>query len=147
MSILKFLIFFDILSLIFSINLTLFSAKSPTIAISTAIWSICDEYFVKNLIKFDIYIYGESSSHLNDVVNGILMKNRKNFTVNIRNVKNIDNWNHKLNDAAVIFVRNSKNLLNFSKRIKLVNSYPKQLKILFYIEKPAKIIPTKLSNL
>ena len=131
MKLLNFLIFLEVFSQIFSLNLSFFHPQSTTMSTSTAIVSICKEFFIKNSIKFDFIIYGEQSRHLSDVINGVLRIYPKNSTRIIRDIRNFENWNHFLNDSAVIFVKNSKFLHNFNRHAKFKNSYPKQLKILF----------------
>jgi len=45
---------------------------SEEFLVSTAIADICEEFFIKNSIKFDLIIYGKRTRHLDDVADGIL---------------------------------------------------------------------------
>ncbi|KAL7013177.1 hypothetical protein ACKWTF_015235 [Chironomus riparius] len=146
MKFLKFLIYFEISLPIFTLTSSIFHPQSSTTSISTAIVSICKEFFIKNSIKFDFIIYGEHSRHLSDVINGVLKKYPKNSSIIIRDMENFGNWNHILNDSAVIFVKNSTSVHNFNRHAKFKNLYPKHLKILFYIEEPTAKILTKFSE-
>jgi len=87
--IVNFLIFFCHLkfanSAIYSQNQTL-----EEFLVSTAISDICEEFFAKKSIKFDLIIYGERTRHLDDVTNGVLRLIEHNFSSTVQYVKDVD---------------------------------------------------------
>ena len=71
-------------------------------SISTAIANICEEFFIKNSIKFDLIIYGERTYHFDDILDGILEHVGGNFSKTVRHIDDLFNWDHELEDSAVI---------------------------------------------
>lgn len=137
----------SLIGLLRSEYLSQFRNVNETYAIATAIWSICDEYFVKKSIKFDFIIYGFSSGHLKDVIDEILRKKKDNAIINIQHVENIREWKHTLEDSAIIFMKNAEVLKNFNSFVHFVNPVPKDLKLLFYFENEIKNIALKIPKL
>lgn len=108
------------------------SCCSDTQAVSTAISNICEEFFVKKSIKFDIIIYGESTHHLSDVVDGILQFSTEIFTISIKQIKDIYKWKHVIEDSAVILVENAQILKNFNSFVQFISTTPKIPKLIIY---------------
>jgi len=103
-------------------------------ATSTAIAEVCEEYFTKKSTEFDVILYGESTGHLNDIINGLLTKIVRHFPIIVEHIRNIHRWDHQLDKSAVIFVSNEYYLGKFSNLTNLSNIFPKELTFLTYYE-------------
>jgi len=111
------------------------SVNNPEIdAISTAIAEVCEEYFIKKSIEFDVILYGEPTSRLFDIIDGLLDKIVSQSTIIVERVNNIDRWHHKLERSAVVFISNEYFLNKFSKTTRFGNSFPKELTFLTFFE-------------
>jgi len=109
--------------------------NSPEIdAISTAIAEVCEEYFIKKSIEFDVILYGEPTSRLNDIIDGFLDKIVNQTSIIVEHVNNIYRWHHKLERSAVVFISNEYFLNKFSNYAGLVNLFPKELTFLTFYE-------------
>jgi len=103
-------------------------------SVSTAIADICEHFFIKESINFDLIIYGESTRHLDDVLDGILWLVGENFTKTVQHVEDIFKWNHKLEDSAVIVLFDLSYLIYFNSHVKLLNLLPKIFKFVIYCQ-------------
>ncbi|KAG5679492.1 hypothetical protein PVAND_009056 [Polypedilum vanderplanki] len=73
--------------------------EEPTEPVSKSISDVIDEFYIKNNIDFDFIIYGNTTNHINDVINEL-----KNFPATIQHIPDFLNWNHKLNRSAIFFI-------------------------------------------
>jgi hypothetical protein len=111
-------------------------------AISTAITDVIRKFYLANDIRFDFLVYGETSRHINDVLNGVLRKlSQDNVSIGTEHIKYVKRWNHKFIQSSVIFVKSEKYLHNLHKissenqfNVKLTNMEPQQFKFLVYVE-------------
>jgi len=124
----NFLIFFCHLkfanSAIYSQNKT-----SEEFLVSTAIVDICEEFFFKRSIKFDLIIYGERTRHLSDISNGVLNRISHNFSSTVQYIEDVSYWDHKIQDSALILFKNANYLAYFNSNIKVTNFFPKIIKL------------------
>jgi len=102
--------------------------------VSTAISDICEEFFIKKSEKFDLIIYGERTHHLDDVTNGVLRIIEHNFSSTVQHVKDVDDWDHKIEHSAVILFKNGSYFANFNFNAKLTNLSPKIIKLIIYLQ-------------
>ncbi|KAL7013041.1 hypothetical protein ACKWTF_015168 [Chironomus riparius] len=101
---------------------------------STAIADICEEFFIKKSIKFDLIIYGERTRHLQDVADGVLGLISSFALITVQHVENITQWHHNLEDSAVLLFKITNYLTNFNYLTNLTNFSPKEMKFLIYCE-------------
>ncbi|CAG9810550.1 unnamed protein product [Chironomus riparius] len=111
-------------------------------AVSTAIAEVCEEFFIKKSIEFDVILYGTITDRVNGIVDHLLDKISRQSPITIIHIKNITNWNHKLQRSAVILCSSNLNLLKFSYRAQLTNEYQKELKFLTYYRHASDILMT-----
>lgn len=90
--------------------------------------------FIKNEIKFDVYIFGNQTIKLKEITTEI-MRNSQITTLN--HIQNPSN--QTLNQSAIILFEKYENALNFIETVQLLNEFPMDLKYLFYIEKISKL--------
>jgi len=107
---------------------------SEEFLVSTAIADVCEEFFVKRSIKFDLIIYGKRTRHLDDVTNGVLRLIERNFSSTVQHVEDVDNWNHKIEDSALILFKNGSYFANFNFNAALTNLSPKIIKLIIHVE-------------
>jgi len=111
------------------------SVNNPEIdAISTAIAEVCEEYFIKKSIEFDVILYGQPTNRLNDIIDGLLDKIVNQTSIIVEHVNNTYRWHHKLERSAVVFISNEYFLNKFSNYAGLVNLFPKELTFLRFFE-------------
>jgi hypothetical protein len=109
-------------------------------AISTAIADVCEEFFIKKSIKFDVILYGESTGHLNDIFDRLLDKVVSRSLITVSNVQDITLWHHKLNKSALIFCGSEFYLNEFSTSTKLSNTFPEDFIILTFYKNIADVM-------
>ncbi|KAG5671218.1 hypothetical protein PVAND_001427 [Polypedilum vanderplanki] len=117
-------------------------AEGSAKLISKAIFDVIRVFYIANNIKFDFIIYGEKSNHINDVINGIMNKLGKESPMNVILIPNITNWNHKLTQSAIIFIKSIDAARYLQKRSKgnnplqimIKNSGFGRLKFCLYVE-------------
>jgi hypothetical protein len=116
--------------------------SGPAKSVATAMTEVIQKFFIDNFIDFDFIIYGQTTSYIDDVIDGITRNLSENTTVNIKHITDIDNWNHEMSRSAVILMKTREYLwnlhavgTNFSYGTKLSNSVPKTLKFLIHVEK------------
>ncbi|KAL7013034.1 hypothetical protein ACKWTF_015164 [Chironomus riparius] len=110
------------------------AVSSEELLVSTAISDICEEFFIKKSIKFDLIIYGEKTRHLDDVADGILRLVGHSGSTIVQHVKNINVWHHNLEDSALILFKSATNLAQFNSKASFTNRWPKLIKLLIYSE-------------
>jgi hypothetical protein len=99
---------------------------------------VVKQIYTKHDIKFDILIYGESSSKINDAVKEISKLNfknesRKTFSpLKVIRIANSDLIN--LQNSFVIFIKFVKLAEKFLTKANLANQTPKKLRFLIYVE-------------
>ncbi|KAG5671269.1 hypothetical protein PVAND_001475 [Polypedilum vanderplanki] len=117
--------------------------SNSSLSVSKAISDVIREFYITNKVDFNLIIYGETTNHINDVINEVTKKlSQKENSINIKHFPFINYWNHNLNQSAVIFIKSMRNLENLhlrsiSKRADyshLTNSFSENLKFLVYIE-------------
>jgi len=102
--------------------------------ISKAIADICEVFFVKNSIYFDVIIYGGTTRHLDDVTDGVLRLIGANISKSVLNLKTVVGIQPSLEDSAVILFPNISFVQYFNRVAVLSNPSPKVLKFLIYCE-------------
>jgi len=111
------------------------SSKDDINLLSDVIAEICQEFFIKKSIEFDIIIYGESMSHLNDIGNKFIEQVSWHVPISVLNIKNTTKWDHKIRKSAVIFFSQESSLIEvFSERAQLANEHQKELKLLIFTD-------------
>lgn len=103
----------------------------------TAFYDVIQELFVKKNINFEIIIYDNISNRMKDVIDGIL----KNFLVHQIYQKFKWTFSPEVLIPAIIFCDSLDDINDFFERFHLDDerlSTPKNLKFLFYFEKPLK---------
>jgi uncharacterized protein (UPF0218 family) len=116
---------------------------NPEHIISTATADVIREFYIANDIKFDVIIYGETSRHIDGVINEVTRQVSKDTVpITIKHIKDIKRWNHEMSQSAVIFVKTKENLHQLHARsmspnnsvVRLRNLEPKPFKFLVYVE-------------
>jgi hypothetical protein len=114
-------------------------------SVATAMVDVIREFYIAKDIKFDFFIYGERTNHIDDVIGEVTMKlSEDNVTVTLRQILNFRKWNHKMKQSTIIFTKSYFNLailnyysmhlhMNYPK-YQLTNTAPKQFKFLIYCE-------------
>ena len=78
-----FILFSSIISSIFCVNRLLYKSDDDHQLISVAVLSLVEKFFIEKSIKFGIHLYGETSSHLNDIFNDFVdQMNTQGYLVN-----------------------------------------------------------------
>ncbi|KAG5670248.1 hypothetical protein PVAND_000525 [Polypedilum vanderplanki] len=114
-------------------------------SVTKAILDIIYEFYIFKNINFDFLLYGESSSHINDLINEVTKHLNENaIPINLVNIIEIDKWNHKMNNSAVIFIKSKEMLTKLHHHVSIVKKHsadmqlrslePKLFKFLVYIE-------------
>jgi hypothetical protein len=118
-------------------------SSSPAFSESKAIEDVIREFYIANHIPFDLLVYGETSNHINDVIDGVIKQvSHDALPVTLKRIKDIREWNHKMSQSAVIFVKSQKtlehlhdSLVGYKKSYTLLtNREPKPFKFLVYVE-------------
>lgn len=104
-----------------------------------AISDVISKFYIANSIKFDFIIYGESSSKINNIIEDITKYISKDSPVTIKKISQINSWNHRFTQSAVIFIKSLEKLKKLQKIIQrrkviLTNLSPKMFKFFVYIE-------------
>lgn len=119
------------------------SYQNRDFSIAKAIFDVITQFYIKNDIKFDLIIYGETTQHINEVITLLLKELSNEQTTEIKHIKQISTWDHKMNKSAVIFVKNSyfldqlhlrSDCKNTTYDLKLTNDTPKRFKFLLYLQ-------------
>jgi hypothetical protein len=130
----------------FQIKNSLFTqSSSSALSESRAIADVIREFYIANHIQFDFIVYGETSNHINDVIDGVIKQvSHDAVPVTLKHIKDVKNWNHKMDQSAVIFIKSQKTLehlhdssVGYKSKNKfplLTNVEPKPFKFLVYIE-------------
>ncbi|KAG5679497.1 hypothetical protein PVAND_009061 [Polypedilum vanderplanki] len=108
-----------------------------TQTVSKSISDVIDEFYIKNYIGFDFIIYGNTTNHINDVINKL-----KTIPATIMQIPDIKKWDHKLNRSAIFFVKSLDEFsfihevfITFSMHVpQTINIEPKKFKLLIYVE-------------
>ncbi|KAG5679817.1 hypothetical protein PVAND_009355 [Polypedilum vanderplanki] len=79
--------------------------------VAKAIADVIQEFFISNQINFDLILYKDSSSHLDNVINKV--RKILSFPTACFYILNDTNWNHELKQSAIIFIKSRKNLFDF----------------------------------
>ncbi|KAG5667753.1 hypothetical protein PVAND_015723 [Polypedilum vanderplanki] len=114
---------------------------------SKAITDVIHEFYITNKIYFDFIIYGKATNHINDVIDEVTKKLSEIIPIEIIHIKDIENWNHELNQSVVFLTESADNLINLHKNsiknhpiaTKLTNLIPKKFKFLVYVEEILEI--------
>ncbi|KAG5671268.1 hypothetical protein PVAND_001474 [Polypedilum vanderplanki] len=117
-------------------------SSKPSQLISKAITDVIFEFYIAQNIHFDFLIYGETSSHMNDVIYIVIRNISDVIPINIIYVSDITNWKHKLNQSAMIFIKSIKNLRKLHENSKIRDDFGpfleysgyEKLKFLIYVE-------------
>lgn len=65
-------------------------------AISTVIDDVINEFLVKDEIKFDIIVLGEKTRKIDEIIDGICMKNGGKYQTMIKWIPDMSKWDYKL---------------------------------------------------
>jgi hypothetical protein len=116
----------------------------PAISVSTAMSDVIREFYIANGINFDFVVYGEKSHHMNDVIDGVTKQISQDKSVTLKHIPDINKWDHKMRQSAVIFIKSEENFYKLHKTMKfqrskmdiifLTNIVPERLKFLVYID-------------
>ncbi|CAG9807144.1 unnamed protein product [Chironomus riparius] len=128
------MIFVRIFVITVFLNLVKLSTSNDYLSISKAIADICEVFYIQNSITFDVIIYGESTRHLDDVINGVLGLIGGNASKSVVHFKNIRFFKPDLIQSAVILFKNISILQDFNANTELTNPSYKTLKFLIYCE-------------
>ncbi|KAG5671297.1 hypothetical protein PVAND_001502 [Polypedilum vanderplanki] len=106
--------------------------------INVAFSDVIREFYIAQNIKFDFIIYGETSYHLNDLIDGIAKHLNEEIPINI---KNYPNWNFITNKSVIIFVKLIKDFKKLHRsafknydNLQLTNDFYENFKFLVYVE-------------
>jgi hypothetical protein len=116
--------------------------RDPAHSVSTAMSDVICEFYISNGINFDFIVYGESSNHMNDVIDGVTKQISRDKPVTLKHITEIEHWKHKIKQSAVIFVKSEVNLQMLHHKTKfqntkievIKNAVPESLKFLVYID-------------
>jgi hypothetical protein len=118
------------------------SEESRAKSVAQAMVNVIREFYIRNGIDFDFIIYGQASPHINDVINAVYKDLSNETTVNIRHIRDINEWHHELKRSAIFLIKEVKDLWNLhllskaiTKGYQLTNDQPMTLKFLTYTEK------------
>jgi hypothetical protein len=118
-------------------------SSSSALSESRAIADVIREFYIANHIQFDFIVYGETSNHINDVIDGVIKQaDQYTIPVTLKHIKYVKNWNHEMDQSAVIFVKSQKILQDLhNSAINNKNFFPlltnmetKQFKFLIYVD-------------
>lgn len=88
------------------------------------------KFYVQQELNFEIISYGNSSK----IVDGVCELNKNRFLTNVKVISDVDKWEHKFNQSAVVFTKNFNLAVKFFDKIKFSNLHPNKIWILIYIE-------------
>jgi hypothetical protein len=118
-------------------------SSSPAHSESKAIADVIRKFYIANHIQFDLIAYGETSNHINDVIDGVIKQvSHDAVPVTLKPINDVREWNHQMSQSAVIFVKSQKTLEHLhvaslgykSSYPVLTNREPKPFKFLVYVE-------------
>ncbi|KAG5671334.1 hypothetical protein PVAND_001537 [Polypedilum vanderplanki] len=113
-----------------------------TNSISKAISDVIHEFYIAQNIKFDFIIYGETSNHINDIIDEDTKEMNKEIPTTVKHIENINDWNHLISNSAIFFIKSVENvkalhmrsLQIYQDHSKLTTVTFKKLKFLVYVE-------------
>lgn len=110
---------------------------------------VVDEIFIKNSLEFDLLIFGETSSNLNKISDGILRSVEGRIGVEVGHIKDYLSFSAGVTKSAVILVKDLTFAFFMFERFNLANDLKKELKFLIYIEEENgkeifKILPKRV---
>lgn len=115
------------------LDVALFQNLSKDVkSVSSAIIETIHKFYLEKSEDFDIRIYGEISSHINDVISEIARK--KKFVSTIKHFPTIDRSNCKFNHSSLILTSTIENVNELNNNANVTNFYPILFKVLFYCE-------------
>lgn len=133
-----------VITLVLKLGRSYAPSIDDSLSVSKAIADICEVFFIKKSVKFNLIIYGERTRHLDDVTDGFLNLVGGNFSTRILYFEDVDHIEIFLADSAVLLFKNDTFLQVFNLNVKLKNSSPKLLKFVIYCEglKTISQVPT-----
>ncbi|CAG9810542.1 unnamed protein product [Chironomus riparius] len=114
--------------------------------ISSAITEICEEYFMKKSINFDIIVFGNSTARVSKIIDQFLGQIEGKALLNIEYVQNLDTWHYRLKNSALIFFSQSNDIWMFSRNSRMSNLFRKRFKFLMYFDKFHRFDPIMTKN-
>jgi hypothetical protein len=130
-----------IVTIVSSHNLAKHESRAESVAKAMA--DVIRKFYIANGIDFELIIYGKASPHINDVIDGVTKHlSNESITINIKQIDNIEIWNHEMTKSAVIFAKTAQQLISLHvmshgdnlKNPKLNTPTHKSLKFLTHVE-------------
>ena len=121
--------------------------KNETLNIVKALSDVTRELFSYHEIQFDIIIYGDTSAHTNNVINGFQKGGHKTEILKWNLNPSI---NQTVKASSVVFVASKDKLIEFLKNHELIEEKYKvaqRLRFIFYSEKPFKVKKLEINKL
>jgi len=110
-------------------------------AVSTAIADVCEEFYIKKSINFDVILYGVETDNLKDIIDIFLNKIGNRTVLTFKHVKDINKWDHKIEKSAVLFFKNEFLVWEFHRNVSFERRFPTELTFLIFSEEVLTIEP------
>ncbi|KAG5669463.1 hypothetical protein PVAND_017350 [Polypedilum vanderplanki] len=133
----------------FLLSFQIFPSKSQILnnnqdsarSVAKTIIDVIREFYIKNDLRFDLIIYDETTNHINDVISEVTKEISQETPTKIKLIKEFSLWNHKFTQSAIILMKSKNSLISLHENTKtnrtrriILNSIPRRLKFLIYVE-------------
>ncbi|KAG5679491.1 hypothetical protein PVAND_009055 [Polypedilum vanderplanki] len=125
----------------------------PTEPVLKSIADVINEFYIKNNIDFDFIIYGNTTNHINDAINGL----KDTFPTVFKHIPDFERWDHNLNRSAIFFMNSLNDLQTLHEKSKrtsvrskqFTNLEPRNFKFMVYIENAGsyKLVESKIQSI
>ncbi|CAG9810557.1 unnamed protein product [Chironomus riparius] len=102
--------------------------------VSTAIAEVCVEFFIKKSINFDIVLYSDVDRHLSDIIDSLVKKITRNYSINLLKIKNVTLWDHLVLKSTVVLLKDSIDFEIFQNRVKSPRHNNQESTIVIYVD-------------
>lgn len=104
-------------------------SKKPFKEVFEVIGNLTEKTFIENAKTFNIFVYGESSKHLDEIVCAIGSR----FVTSVKHITERTVWSG-FEDSAIVLTKTLEGFKNFDENMKLINLFPVKFSFIFYIE-------------
>lgn len=100
-----------------------------------AISDIICKFYIEQDIKFDFFIYGESSNKINKIVEKLTKEISQKKAVSLKQITEISSWDHHFMQSSIIFIKSQEVLYKFYELMqKFIIFVPEKFKFFIFCE-------------
>jgi len=115
-----------------------------TDVISTFISKVCEDFFIKKSIKFDVIVYENSTEELDDIKTVVLRSIGQKYPTKSFILPDFDEF--FINNSAVILIKDWKSFRKYLKASNLATLNPMETKVVVYIDKEVDSFPDTIGH-